>query len=448
MHEGLRARGRTTYGGDRRVTGTSESAPPNAGGLDEAAAPYGYVTTRRLREQRWLLEATIRQIGVDWDQGRSRYTAYAAGIDAEPDFQRVRERVKKLADIHREFASAAARREALSEEAERDGRLVEAREHAFVASILWGNAQWPLFGNSPRVLELGQAKVRCFDRYIRHAPRPTERVEIPYLHSSLPGVLHVPTIGHPPYPLVIQIGGMDSFKEHQVAMYGDKVLERGIARLAMEIPGQGVALERGLFVTATSAAEAGRVIFDWARARPDLRPDGIVLAGNSFGSFWATQIAAAVDGLAGCAVSAVIHQPGAYEIFETASPTFKARFMYMTGLHDEDAFDTFARTLDLRDVAGQVECPYLVLAGEDDELSPIQHTLELARHIRGPVDVVIYRGERHSIGSGPAAAFGPNRHHLVAGWAQDRQAGKPARDRFRVVDVTGAVHEREPVWRQ
>jgi alpha/beta superfamily hydrolase len=424
------------------------SIPPNAGGVDEAVDPFPYVTTRRLREQRWLLETTIRQVGVDWDQGRSRYTAYAAGIDAEPDFGRVRERVKKVADIHREFAAAAARRERLSEEAEDDGRFVEAREHAFVASILWGNAQWPLFGNSPLMLELGEAKTRCFDRYVRHAPRPTERVEVPFRGSALPGILHLPTIGEPPYPLFIQIGGMDSFKEHQVAMYGDKVLERGMARLAMEIPGQGVALERGLFVTANSAAEAGRAIVDWARVRSDLRPDSIVLAGNSFGSFWATQIAAAVDGLAGCAVAAVIHEPGMHEIFETASPTFKARFMYMTDLHEEDAFDAFARTLDLRPVAGDVDCPYLVLVGEDDELSPIHHTLDLARRIPAPVDLVVYRGERHSIGGGPAAAFGPNRHHLVAGWAQDRQAGRTAHDRFRLVDGTGSVHEREPVWRR
>jgi pimeloyl-ACP methyl ester carboxylesterase len=425
----------------------SAHPPPNHAGLDGLDDRFPYVTTRRLREQRWLLEATIRQIGVDWDQGRSRYTAYAAGIDAEPDFARIRERVRKMADIHREFAAAAARRERLSEEAEERGQLVEAREHAFLAAILWGNAQWPLFGNSPRVLELGERKNACFDRYIRHAPRPTRRVELPFGGSSLPGILHLPAQGSAPYPLFIQIGGMDSFKEHQVAMYGDKVLERGMARLAIEIPGQGVALERGLFVTETSAAEAGAAIVAWAREQPDLRPDRIVVAGNSFGSFWATQIAAAVDDLGGCAVAGLIHEPGMHEIFETASPTFKARFMYMAGFDDETAFDAFAARLDLRPIAEEVRCPYLAVAGEDDELSPLHHTIDLLRRMPAPVDLVVYRGERHSIGAGPAAALGPNRHHLIAGWAQDRHDGSPARDRFRVVDATGTVHEREPLWR-
>jgi dienelactone hydrolase len=421
---------------------------PQPGGLDEAEDPFPYVTTRRLREQRWLLDATIRQIGLDWDQGRSRYTAYAAGLDAEPDFQRIRERVRKLADMYREFAGAARRRERLSEEAEADGRTIEAREHAFVASTLWGNAQWPLFGNSPLVLALGERKTACFDRFIRHAPHPVRRVEVPFGAATLPGLLHLPASGAEPYPLFIQIGGMDSFKEHQVAIYGDKVLERGMARLSVEIPGQGGALERGLFVTETSAAEAGRAIVDWARQQPELITERAVLAGNSFGSFWAMQMAAAVEGLGGCAVSAVIHEPGMHEIFETASPTFKARFMYMSGYDDEDAFDAFAARLDLRPIAGSLRCPLLVLAGENDELSPIQHTLDLLRRVPAQVDLLVYRGEKHSIGGGPASAFGPNRHHVVAGWALDRIRGLDAVDRFRVVDPTGAVEDRAPTWRR
>lgn len=426
-----------------------DHAPPQFAGLAELDGPYPYVTTRRLREQRWLLDLTIRQVGVDWDQGRTRYTAYPAGPDAEPDFARIRERVRKLGDVHREFAAAARRRERLSEEAEDDGRFVEAREHAFTASILWGNAQWPLFGNSPLVLWLGERKTACFDRFIRHAPHPVSRVEIPFGEggATLPGVLHLPRTGEGPWPLFLQIGGMDSFKEHQVAMYGDKVLERGIARLALEIPGQGIALERGLFVTHDSAAEAGRAVAAWLRAQTSFAPGQVVLAGNSFGSYWAFQMASAMDGLAGVIGSAVIHEPGMHEIFETASPTFKARFMYMAGFDDEDAFDAWVAGLDPGRFAGEIGCPALVLAGEDDELSPLHHTFALAGAIPAPVDLVVYRGERHSIGTGPAAAFGPNRHHLVANWAAERFAGAPARDRFRVVDVTGSVENRAPTWR-
>lgn len=415
--------------------------------IDEARDDWPYVRTRRMREQRWLLDATIRQLGVDWDQGRTRYTMYPAGLDAEPDFARIRERVRKFDDIHRQFAAAARRREALGEAAEAAGRTVEAREHAFVASILWGNAQWPLFGNSPRVLEYGRRKVVNYERFIRTAPHPVRRVEIPFAGSTLPGYLHLPSRAEGPLPCFVQIGGMDSFKEHQVAMYGDKFLERGIARLAVELPGQGEALTRGLFTSETSAIEAGRAILDWVRTEALIDPARVAIGGNSFGSFWATQVAASVDGLAGCAVVGVIHEPGMNAIFETASPTFKARFMYMSGHDDEAAFDEFAERLDLRPLAPRLRCPYLVLAGEDDELSPIANTFELLATIPGPCELVLYQGERHSLGGGPATAFGPNRHHVVADWVEDRLAGRPVEDRFMYVDATGETHDRRPTWR-
>jgi dipeptidyl aminopeptidase/acylaminoacyl peptidase len=240
---------------------------------------------------------------------------------------------------------------------------------------------------------------------------------------------------------------MDSFKEHQVAMYGDKFLERGIARLAVEIPGQGEALTRGLFVTDTSAADAGSAIVEWARHEPELDRDRIAIGGNSFGSFWVTQIAAAVRGLSGVAVVGVIHEPGMHEIFETASPTFKARFMYMSGFADEAAFDAFAARMDLRPLAASIDAPFLCLAGEDDELSPLANTLELLGRIPSPTDLVVYQGEKHSIGAAASAQFGPNRHHLVADWVADRLAGKPVQDRNRSVDGQGTVHERAVHWR-
>ena len=171
-----------------------------------------YVRSRRFREQRWLLDNVIRLVGVDWDQGRTRYMAQACPADAEGDFGRVRERVKKFADIDREFAAAARRREAFAAEARTEGREVAEREHAFVASILWGCAQWPLFGNSALNLAYGERKVASFEQFIALAPHPVRRVEIPFGERTLPAYLHLPSSGDGPFPCVVQVGGMDSFK--------------------------------------------------------------------------------------------------------------------------------------------------------------------------------------------------------------------------------------------
>jgi dienelactone hydrolase len=404
-------------------------------------APSPYARSRRFEEQRWLLDGLIRQVGVDWDQGRSQYLAQACPVDAAADFARIRDRVRSFADIDREFAAAARRREALALAAHDEGRPVAQREHAFVASVLWGAAQWPLFGNTPLNLAYGERKVSCYERFVEHASRPVERIEIPFGSSSLPAYLHLPTSGSPPYPCVIQVGGMDSFKEHLVPIYGDRYLERGIARLTFDGPGQGESLSRGLWVTATNAIDAGRAVVGWAAGRPSLDPTRIGLAGVSFGSFWATQIAASVAGIAACATVMAIHEPGLRTLFEMASPTFKSRFMYMAGLADEPAFDRFAATLTLTDLAPDVRCPVLVVAGEEDDLSPIEHTWSLLARIRGPRELVLYQGERHGVAGGPAAAAGPSRDEVVVEWFADRFAGRPMGDRLRYVTTTGTVQD-------
>ena len=412
---------------------------------DEAS---DYVNSRRMTEQRWLLDAAIRVIGVDWDQGRTRSALSACGgLDAQGDFQRVRDRVKKFTDIHREFAQAAERRERLAAQSHSRGHLVEAREHAFVASLLWGNAEWPLFGQSALSREYNDRKLACFQQYMEHAPYPIRRVEIPFGDAALPGYLHLPRDGKAPFPCLLAIGGMDGFKEKRVAMYGDKFLERGIAQLVVELPGQGEALARGLVVTEDSAVAAGRAIRDWMAGQPDIDLDRIAIAGSSFGSYWATQIASTAEGFRGCGVSGVVHEPGLRSIFELASPTFKSRFMHMSGYRDEQAFDRFAAGFDLRPYAGSVSCPYLVVAGEDDELSPIAHTFDLVSRIKAPVRMVLFEGEKHSVGGGSASALGPNRTHLIAEWFADRFAGREAEDSYEFVDTRGQVHKRRPTWR-
>jgi dienelactone hydrolase len=408
--------------------------------MADDAAPR-YIRSRRFESQRWLVDDAIRQHGIDWDQGRSRYLAQACPVDAAADFARVRERVRSFADFDREFAAAARRREALADAAKADDRPVAEREHAFVAAILWGAAEWPLFGRSAIVRAYGERKVACFERFVALAPHPVSRVEIPFGGSSLPGYLHLPARGAPPFPCVVGVGGMDSFKEHLVAIYGDRYLERGIARLVYDGPGQGESLARGLRVDATNPVAAGQAVIEWARAQPTIDPARVALSGVSFGSFWATAIAAAVDGLAGCAVMMVIHEPGLRTLFESASPTFKSRFMYMAGYDDEEAFDAFARSLSLQGVGGRIACPYLVVAGEEDDLSPIEHTWTLLAEVRAPRELVLYQGERHGIGGGPAAALGPPRDELVAEWFVDRFADRPAPDRLRYVTASGAVVE-------
>src|SRR2546426_8342892 len=110
-----------------------------------ASAPAsGGPQTRRWTEQRWLLDNTIRAVGMDWDQPRSIYLSAPCGPEANADFAAIRQRITKLADASPAFEAVARRREAKAQAAEGNQDLVTARENYFMASIHWAAAQWPI----------------------------------------------------------------------------------------------------------------------------------------------------------------------------------------------------------------------------------------------------------------------------------------------------------------
>ena len=79
--------------------------------------------------------------------------------------------------------------------------------------------------------------------------------------------------------------------------------------------------------------------------------------------------------------------------------------------------------------ADKISVPYLCVAGEFDELSPIEHSVRLVKAVKGPKRMVVYQESRHSVGNVPAANLGPFPPILVADWLADRLAGKPFRER-------------------
>lgn len=120
---------------------------------------------------------------------------------------------------------------------------------------------------------------------------------------------------------------MDGWKELSVAMDGDKWLQRGFAVLAINGPGQGEALIREVWYDPDTYGKLGSSAFDLAAARPEIDPSRIVVHGLSFGSYWATTLAAAEPRFLTCGVAMTCFEAGGFSLFETASPTFKLRFI-------------------------------------------------------------------------------------------------------------------------
>jgi dienelactone hydrolase len=400
---------------------------------------------KRWNDQRWVIDSVIQAVGVEWDQPRLAYTLYPCGPDGTGDFRTVGTRVRKFADMHREFAAAAVRREAKAQAFEREGRLISARESYFIASLLWSAARWPIFENNETSIRYNARTVACYDKFVEFAPRPIERIEVPFgKGKSLPGYLHLPRAPKPgeKFPCVLSLDGMDGSKEIMCAMYGDKFLERGIANFIYDGPGQGECTYREIHVTATNHMEAALAVYESLAAHPHIDRDRLVVCGVSFGSYFALQAAAALgDRVKGAAAAFVCHEPGMNALMDTSSPSFKMRFMYMSGYEDEAEFDRFKESFSLMPQAGKITCPVLVQAGDDDELSPIEFSDALMTKIKPPKKFVVYEGERHAIGGGSASYMGENWFTMLADWCLDRINGKPAPNAKITIDALGRVVE-------
>ncbi len=402
------------------------------------------VTRRASRwsEQKWLLDTVIGLLGPDWDQARLEYMAVVCGHDSQGVFTGIKKLVKTYNDMAREFMKVARGRELRAEAELKLGHKQTAREHFFTASILYGGAQWSIEANTPLNEDLGRKKNACYDQFLNFAGRLVIRVEIPFGARSVPALLHLPpaAAGKAKVPCVVAISGMDGWKELSVAMEGDKWLARGVAVLAVDGPGQGESLTRGIWYDPDTYGALGKSIFDVLETHPEIDLHRVAVYGMSFGSFWATQLAADEPRFVACGVAMTCFEPGGFQIFETASPTFKLRFMYMTGSETEAAVNRIMQKLDAPRLAPRIKCPFLVAAGEDDQLSDPRYTFDFLNSLSGPRSLIFYEGEDHGMHSARAGQLGPEAYTMVADWIVDRLNGIEARSQYIEVDETGMVH--------
>lgn len=402
----------------------------------------GEPQVRRWKEQRWLIDNVIKANGPNWDQPRTKYLNFSCGMEASADFALIQSRVQKYADIAPAFEATAKRREARARAAEEQGWTVTARENYFMAAVHWGAAQWPHHDNTDENIALNQRKRECYEAYARLADHRVEPVWIPFKGRHLPGWFHLP----PDYaggkvPVVIEIPGMDGFKEIAVSLNGDRWLSRGFAVLAVDGPGQNEAPLYGIHVSMENWIAAGPALVDWLVARPEIDARKIGVTGRSFGSLFGTIVAANEPRVRACAVVMTCLEPGCHTIFEEASPTFKKRFMWMSGYTDESEFDRFVQSLTWEGHAERIKAPYLCVAGEAEELSPLEYTEKMFSVMSAPRQLIVYQESKHSVGFVPSANLGPNPYTTMADWMRDRMAGKPFASERWFVDNTGKVNK-------
>jgi alpha-beta hydrolase superfamily lysophospholipase len=403
--------------------------------------PEGEPYTRRWHEQRWILDNIIQANGVDWDQTRAGGILRACGPEVTADIAAIKQRVKRFVDIASAFEDIGRKREEQAKAAETAGNKALMRDSHYIAALCYGQAMWPIFENNERLRALNRKKRESFSRYMQVADHRIEWAEIPYRGSTLPAVFHLP-VGYQrgsKVPVVVLVPGMDGFKEKYVSLYNDPLLQRGIAVLAVEGPGYWEAPLRGLYVDVRGWQESGKEVMHWLLQRPEVDSSRIGMIASSYGSFFSAIMLSDEPRYKFCAVVGTCYEPGGETIFNSASITFKKRFMFMSGIVDEAAFDSFRKTLDWHAYAENIKTPYLVLAGGADQLCPIEYTDDFIKALAGPKQLVVYQDADHGVHGSPAAVNGPDVLQFRTDWVVARLSGTPVTSELWHVDFNGHI---------
>ena len=404
--------------------------------------PKGEPVMKRFNEQRWILDNVIQANGIDWDQSHTGVVIGSGAPSVIPEMNELKKRVVRLVDIAPAFEALAKKREAQAKEAEASGNKEAAAENYYFAASYWASAMWTVDEINAQIKMQNAKKLANFKKWMAVADHHIEWIELPYRNGqTLPMILHLP----PNYqagskvPVIVAVSGMDGFKERSVGIKDDRWLKQGYAVIAFEGPGYWEPPLRGIYVDVPGWAESARTLADWIAKRPELDAGKIGMTGVSFGSFFTAIMMAADARFKACAVTGCCYEPGGETIFNRASPTFKKRFMFMSGITDETEFDAFRKTIDWKNYAPKIKGAYLVACGEFDQLCPLEYTEAFIKAVGGPKQLVVYAGGNHSIAVTTSSVKGPDPRGYQTEWMKARLEGTPLTNERWTVDYDGTV---------
>jgi 2,6-dihydroxypseudooxynicotine hydrolase len=325
-----------------------------------------------------------------------------------PDFQATMSRIGRWDDWCREWGHTGQHYEDLAATAESAGRLITAGEAWRRAALCWHWGKFVFTDHPDEQRAAHEHTVTCFRRGAATLSPPAELVHVPYAGTALAAYLRVPP-GRP--PVVIMLPGLDSVKEELQAT-ADYLLDRGLAAIAIDGPGQGEAeydlpIEPAYERVATAVA-------DYLQGRDDIDAERIGVFGVSLGGYYAARAAAYEP-----RVRATVALSGPYRWdldWDALPPQTRAAFQHRSGAGRPDEARKLAGTLTLEHAAARITSPLLVAYGGRDRLVPAYHAERLALEAPG-AEPLLYPDGSHGLTN-----HAPESRSAMADWLAVRLA--------------------------
>jgi dienelactone hydrolase len=270
---------------------------------------------------------------------------------------------------HREWLHIADRNDRRGDEAIAGGHVRTAMNCWLRAANCFREAEFWLKPDDPRRMptfdRCEAASQKCFARLTP----PAEVIDIPYEPGKpLPAYFIRSANGGPRQPVLISVGGLDSFKDELWFMTGRGALQRGLSVLLVDGPGQGGALRRhGLVTRHDYEVPIGKCI-DWLESRDDVDATRIAVSGSSLGGYYAARAGAREHRLAACISHGAIWDVHERWKVRDDNHGLADHIKWVFGARTMAEATEIAKPFKLEGVLGEMRCPYLILHGGHDVL--------------------------------------------------------------------------------
>jgi len=208
-------------------------------------------------------------------------------------------------------------------------------------------------------------------------------VEVPFEGSFLPGYLFKPKgIKNP--PVMVMFGGLDSLAEELYFGIGDHLMERGVALLAIDGPGQGAALRLNHIHSRHDYNVAGTAVLDWVleNLKDEVDTTSVGIAGVSMGGYMAARCAAFEPRFKVCMIYGAVWSY--YSVWKGRNGKHPLAEI-VQHIMDEDTYEGVLKKLEgftlENGVAEKISMPTFIMHGGGDKQNFVEHAITLEKHL-------------------------------------------------------------------
>jgi len=373
--------------------------------------------------------------GQQWDFDRAVKDTGRV-MHFQPDARgRLPRAVRSHQMISKHLGRQAQRLERLADEELAAGHRETALDYYFDAASTFIQAQHPIFALNDEKHLLHSSALRCFAAVAELAPYAIEHLDIEWEGSLVAGNLHL-CPGDEPRPCIFYVPGCDVAKEMYPHPHSNDALIRGLHLFAFDGPGQGESNLRDVPLTADGYERAASAAITELLARPEISE--VAVYGQSFGSYWATRIAA-TDSRVRALAAPWFSGCDRYYLMTEESPRFKQLFAHLTRAESEEQLDELVGLMTNHQDMARIACPTLLMVGEYDPRSPLEEVYELFDELRVPREMWVFADQPHMLALGGGGDLGSTEtQRLGIDWLRDRLEGRPLANDGEVIYVEPA----------